>query len=276
MCAGFHPQTLSYCGTDCAISISEHIQVSNKLVAGPDAAVGMATVGALAPRLWMVSKVLGGNPFLCISHPMLVDWANIIGSTKWTKTITKLGKTCWCIEIISMLIYLDIVQMRWVAEKGKTKMDSGHGNQVMGGIPPARFSYHIILYLPLCLSIPSWRGYRSCRFCIASFPLPVSVGIISITTAISWTNMAIGILATRPHKHLQHSSSTWICCCQFFLIEQWIVGHLGMPGSGSPQLKHTSIRCVWGIFHSLDMFNAWNISLASLHGFLMLFRCVES
>lgn len=49
MCAGFHPQTLSYCGTDCAISISEHIQVPNKLVAGPDAAVGMATVGALAP-----------------------------------------------------------------------------------------------------------------------------------------------------------------------------------------------------------------------------------
>ena len=82
MCAGFHPQTLSYCGTDCAISISEHIQVPNKLVAGPDAAVGMATVGALAPRLWMVSKVLGGNPFLCRSHPMLVDWANIIGSTK--------------------------------------------------------------------------------------------------------------------------------------------------------------------------------------------------
>ena len=39
--------------------------------------------------------------------------------------------------------------------KGKTKMDSGHGNLVMGGIPPARFSYHIILHLPLCLPIPS-------------------------------------------------------------------------------------------------------------------------
>ena len=155
-------------------------------------------------------------------------------------------------------------------------MDSGHGNLVMGGIPPARFSYHIILHLPLCLPIPSWRGYSGCRFCVA-FPLPVSVGIISITTAISWTNMAIGILATRPHKHLQHSSSTWICCCQFFLIEQWIVGHLGMPGSGSPpQLTRTSIWCYWGIFHSLDTFNALNISLASSHGFLMPFRCVES
>ena len=97
--------------------------------------------------------------------------------------------------------------------KGKTKMDSGHGNLVMGGIPPARFSYHIILHLPLCLPFPFWGGNRGCRYCIASFPLPVSVGIISITTAISWTNMAIGILATRPHKHLQHSSSTWICCC---------------------------------------------------------------
>ena len=118
MCAGFHPQTLSYCGTDCAISISEHIQVLNKLVAGPDAAVGMATVEALAPRLWMVSKILGGNPFLCRNHPMLVEWANIIGSTNWTKTITKHGKTCWWKEVMSMLIYLDIVQMRWVAGKG--------------------------------------------------------------------------------------------------------------------------------------------------------------
>ena len=38
------------------------IQELSKLVAGPDAAVGMATVGALAPRLWIVSKILGGNP----------------------------------------------------------------------------------------------------------------------------------------------------------------------------------------------------------------------
>ncbi len=58
----------------------------------------------------------------------------------------------------------------------------------------------------------------------------------------------------------------------------WIigVGHLGTPWSGSLQLKHESMRCFWGVFHSLDTFNILNISFASLHSFLIPPRWDES
>ncbi len=58
----------------------------------------------------------------------------------------------------------------------------------------------------------------------------------------------------------------------------WIlgVGHLGLPWSESPQFKHMSMWCFWGIFHSLDTFNILNISFASLHSFLIPPRQDES
>ena len=61
-------------------------------------------------------------------------------------------------------------------------------------------------------------------------------------------------------------------------IRCWSIGlgHLGMPWSGSSQLKQASTRCFCGIFHSFDTFKEFIKSLASLHSLLMSIRQVES